>query len=223
MKKWYRIGLGLLVLALGLLLVGGFALYKATQHVPAFYEEALQADPARQHLASDKMVQHTAALVSDLRREGRWQAVFSEDEINGWLAVDLVQNYKDLLPGTISDPRVLIRPEGMTVGFRYREKGRQSVITLSVDAYLIEPNVVGLRIRKIRAGLLPLPLDDVLKEVARATNQLDWRVDWRQAGGDPVAQITIPPIRDQRNKIIQIETLRLGDKQLSLAGTTRRK
>jgi hypothetical protein len=222
-RNWYRIGLGLFGLVIVVLLLGGFAFYKALRHVPAFYEDALKADPAQQKRASDKMVKETLALISDVRREGRWQAVFTEDEINGWLAVDLVRNHADMLPGTVSDPRVFIRPEGMTVGFRYRENDRQTVITLNVDAYLVEPNVVGLRIRTIRAGLLPLPLDDVLKQIARATDQLEWRVEWRQTDGDPVAQITIPPVRDQRNKIIQVETLHLGDKQVILAGTTRRK
>jgi hypothetical protein len=218
--KWLRIGLyafGMLVL---LAVVGLYAVYRASQAVPEFYEQALKADPLKQKAASDKMVKSVATMTSDLHREGRWQAVFSEDEINGWLAVDVAQNHRELLPGQISDPRVAIRPDGMTLGFRYRDKDRNTILWFEADAYLIKTNQVGLRIRKARAGLLPLPLDDVLQEVTKATSHLDWEVRWQQTDGEPVAQITIPPLTNKQKKYVQIDTLRLGERQLTLAGTT---
>jgi len=216
-----------LVLLIGsvVLLAAGVAVvlvYRASRQVPEFYRLALEVDPAVQRTASDKMVQQAAALISDVQKQGPWQAVFTEAEINGWLAVERVKNHPELIPETMSDPRVRVEPEGLTLAFRYRDATWEGVVWLTVDLYLVEPNVVALRVRKARAGALPLPLENVLKEVAKATDQLDWQVDWRQAGGDPVAQITIPPLKSHGHRVLQIETLRLEKGRILLAGTTRR-
>ena len=216
------------VLLVGLLLLLAAAaavvlLYRTSRQVPEFYRLALEVDPATQRTASDKMVQQTAALIGDVQKQGPWQAVFSEEEINGWLAVERVKTYADLIPDTVTDPRVRIEPESLTLAFGYRDATRQGVVSLALDLYLVEPNVVALRVRKARVGALPLPLESILKEVAKATDQLDWQVDWRQAGGDPVAQITIPPLKSHGGRVVQIETLRLEKGRILVAGTTRRR
>jgi len=221
-KRWLQLGLGMVSVLLVILAAVLFLVQRAAQHVPEFYTETLQADPARQRIAGQRMTKAAAALASDLQREGRWQAVFSEEEINGWLAVELVEKHADLLAAAVSDPRVKIEPENLTLAFRYRDGRRSVVVSLSVDAYLVEPNVVALRIRKARAGSLPLPLDKILREVSKSTDQLEWQIDWRQAGGDPVAQITIPPLGARRNRQAQIETLRLESGKIVLAGATKR-
>ena len=52
---------------------------------------------------------------------GRWQALFTAEQINGWMAVDLARNFPNTLPPGVVDPRVDIRPEGVTVACRYLE------------------------------------------------------------------------------------------------------
>ena len=148
----------------------------------------------RLRAASEQMTRRAAALAGDLQKEGRWQAVFTADQVNGWLAVELGKR-PEMLPGAVRDPRVAIQPQQLTVACRYKDSQIDTVLSLTVDAYLAEPNVIALRIRKARAGSLPLPLDRVLQEVSRATDQLDWQVDWRQAAGDPVALVRMPAVR----------------------------
>ncbi len=222
MKRWLQLGLGVISLLLVIVAAVLFFLQRAAQHVPEFYAAALQADPAARRIAGQRMTKAAAALASDVQREGPWQAVFSEEEINGWLAVELVEKHADLVAAAVSDPRVKIEPDNLTLAFRYRDGRRSVVVSLSVDAYLVEPNVVALRIRKARAGSLPLPLEKILREVSRSTDQLEWRIDWRQAGGDPVAQITIPPLGARKNRQAQIQTLRLERGRILLSGATKR-
>lgn len=223
MPRWLKFALVLLAVLAILAVVAGFALYRATQHVPEFYRRAVAVDPASQRAASDQMLKRTTALAGDVRKEGRWQAVFTADQINGWLAVDLAKNHPQLLPAAIRDPRVAITPENLVLACRYRDGKIESVLSLTVDAYLAEPNLIGLRIRRARAGSLPLPLDDVLREISRATDQLEWRVDWRQAGGDPVAQVRVPAPANKEDKLVRIESLRLGEGEIYVAGTTQRR
>lgn len=222
MKRWLQLGLGLASLLLVIAAAAMFLVQRASQHVPEFYAEALKADPGQQRIASQRMTKAAAALASDLKREGGWQAVFTEEEINAWLAVELVERHGDLLAAAVSAPRLKIEPDNLTLAFRYRDGRRSVVVSLSVDAYLVEPNVVALRIRKARAGSLPLPLDKILREVSKSTAQLEWQIEWRQAGGDPVAQITIPALGARKNRQAQIETLRLESGKIVLAGSTKR-
>ena len=221
MRRWLKIAVwtvaGLLLLA-G---IGAVAFYRAAHYVPEFYQQAVEVEPVQQQAASEVMIKRATDLASDVQKSGPWQATFTAAEVNGWLAVDLVKNHAGMLPGTISDPRVAITPEAVDVACRYRDGRINTVLSLSVDVYLEGPNVVAVRVRRARAGALPLPLDDVLKQIARATDRLEWRIEWRQADGDPVALVSIPPPRDKHRRVMQLETLRLGNCEIHVAGTTK--
>lgn len=212
------------LLILGAVLVAacaaGVALYQALRHTPEFYRKALAADTAAQHLASDQMLQRATALASDVNKPGRWHAVFTADEINGYLAVQLPKDYPGLLPASFRDPRIAITPQHVVLACRYEDSRVACVLSLTVEVYLADPNVVALRLRRARAGAIPLPLDDVLRQISRATEHLAWRVQWRQAEGDPVAQVHLPMPRGQDRKRIQIDTLRLGEGEIYVSGRT---
>jgi len=204
------------------LVIGGgmFAMYKASQQVPEFYREALQVEPVKQHEASDQMLQRATTLASEVKQEGKWKALFTAEQINGWLAVDLVENHPGALPRGISNPRVAIEPDRVMLACRARRGELDSVVSLTVEPYLAEPNVMALRIRKARAGLLPLPLDRVLSYISRAANRLDLRLQWRQADGDPVALVSLRQPRDRHDRFVRIEALQLGESEVYLAGST---
>jgi hypothetical protein len=213
----------LALVALGLLLAAGlglFAVYQASQHVPAFYEEALAHDPKAAEDASGEMIEQAAALASDMKKGGQWQAVFTAEQINGWLAVDLERNYPDLLPSSLSDPRVAIEPDQMWIACRLERRNLNSVVSLAADAYLAEPNVLALRIRRARAGMVPLPLETVLDKISEKASELDLDIRWRQAEGDPVVEIVMPPPRDEEEKAVRIEALRLAEGKIYLSGST---
>ena len=93
-------------------------------------------------------------------------------------------------------------------------------MSLAVDVYLAKPNVLALRIRKARAGLLPVPLKTITDQITEKAEEMDLGLRWRQADGDPVAEIPIPPPRDADDKAVRVETLRLGEGKVYLAGST---
>jgi len=207
---------GSLVLFLAVVLGG---LYVASRHEPEFYARALETDPDTQDAASDAMLQSISALAGDVRRPGRWQAVFTAEEINGWAAVDLVQNHPDLLSPDVRDPRVAIRPGELTLAYRATTDTFDGVVTVGLDVFLPKPNVVAVRIRHARAGLVPLPLESTIRAISDSAREMDLRLQWRQIEGDPVALVTLPPLEDE-NRHMRIETVQLGQGELYIAGTT---
>ena len=210
----------------GLLLLGAivlFAIYQGTKVEPEWYREAVALDPVAAREASDEMLQKTTTLINDVKKEGQWEALFTQAQVNGWLAVDLVENHPDALPRDVSDPRVAIRPEQVMLSCRFQYGDLKRVVTLTVEPSVQEPNVFAVRICKARVGVVPLPLDEILDAISQAVRKTDCRLEWRQAEGDPVAVITIPPPHTDDDKLIQVETLRLGDGEVYLSGRTQRR
>jgi hypothetical protein len=208
-----------------LLLVGAVVLllvYRASQQVPEFYLEAMAGDAAAQRKASDRMVEQTARLNNNLRNEGRWQAAFSAEDINGWLAVELPRANPPVLPPQIHDPRADIEPDGVTVAARAERGGFSTVVSLKMDVYLESANVLALRIRSARAGAVPWPLGQVVQNLTKAARHADFQLQWRQAGGDPVAVLTIPPLRRQ-GKEAKVDAVRLEKGQIVVSGNTERR
>ncbi len=214
-------------LRLLLLIIGGLAvlvvlillgLYLAARHEPVFYREAMEIEPVVLEKASDRMLQQATALASAVKKEGHWEALFTAEQINGWLAVDMVKNHSNALPPTLRDPRVVIDPKQVTIACRFQQGGAESVLSLTVEPYVPEPNVVALRIVKARAGLLPLPLRPVTDGLSQAARDMQLRLEWRHTGSDPVAMLSFPSSTD--NRLVRIETLRLGDGEIYVAGTT---
>jgi hypothetical protein len=208
--------MGLAVLLIG----GGSALvYFAVHHVPRFYEEAVNIAPTQQKQGSDEMLRRSAALASDANRRGRWQAIFTADQINGWLAVDLVQNHPKLLPQELHDPRVAIHQGQIIVGCRY-DGQVSTVVSLEADVTLQETDVVAVRIRRARAGAIPLPLDKFMPEAIRFLRNAGFLVELRQSGADPVLLVTLR-LQTDRGRDLLLKTLALRDGEVDVAGETK--
>jgi hypothetical protein len=115
---------------------------------------------------------------------------------------------------------VTIEPGQITMAFRLVQGNWSTVVSLVLEPSVPEPNVLALRIRKVRGGAIPLPLDRILKEISKGAQRMDLQLQWRQANGDPVALLSVPRPRDEEGRLIQLETLRLGQGELYLSGTT---
>jgi len=218
MKKILVVSAVVVACLLLVALVGALILWRAALVVPDFYAQALAASETTRREHSDAMLQKTITLVGDVRRSGEWEALFTEAEINGWLAVDLVENHSQSLPPEVADPRIVVTDGGLLMGCRARTGGVETVLSLAVDAYLTEPNVLALRVRSARAGAIPLPLGDVLDQIAATAHRSGMRVQWQQAGGDPVALVRLN--WEVKDRPVIVESLEVGSGEIYLAGST---
>ena len=151
-----------------------FVANDARLQVPSFYREAVDCDDAEQAKASDACLQQAAALANDLGKRGDWQSLFTAEQINGWLAVDLVKHYPELLDSDVRNPRWR-DPRKRSDGIACRcDSGKTAgVYSLTFDVYLSGPNVIAVRILKARLGLLPVPLGQVLEAFSTAAQRID--------------------------------------------------
>jgi hypothetical protein len=209
------------VLLLGALIAVGLVYWATQQSVP-WYEEALLTDPPKAAAAGDELERHATALVSDVKRPGeRWEAIFTDEQINGWLAVDLVEKYSEALPSGVSDPRVAIDPGGARFACRYNGPQLSTIFNVRTDVYLTdEPNVIAVRIRHARAGALPLPLKRVFDEATLAAQRRGIAIQWGEQQGDPVALLTLPDHHAEIPGRLRLETLSLREGDVYVAGST---
>lgn len=219
-KRRWRRALGVVALALLIgLAVSMFTVYRAARHVPEFYTEALEADPGVQRSAGDELERRALELQNDVRHSGQWEAVFTEEQINGWLAVDLVEKFPNLLPPNVIEPRMVITPGEVNVACRYKSDRFDTVISLAATiAMTEEPNVVAVRILRARAGALPIPLNQFLDDVTAAAHKSSLDLRWLQTDGDPVALLRLPTENTELpDRTLHLEKfeLRQGDAYLS--------
>jgi len=220
--RW-RLILWLSVGALVVLLVALVLLYQGLRSVPTGYRQAMQLDRPTLRKGSDQALRRASALASDIQRDGPWEAWFTDEQINGWLAVDLPENHPRALPEGVRDPRVQITSDHVALFCTVERAGQTTVLTLLVEPYLSEPDVVALRLRGARAGALPLPIGQATEQISAAARAAELRLVWQQAEGDPVALIHLPEPSEEDGRRATIERLELGEGQIYLAGTTEKR
>jgi len=185
--------------------------------VQPFYQQALQLDPELLQRGSRELESRATALYSDAQRRGQWQALFTAEQINGWLAAEEQQK---ALPTNIRDPRVAISPDLLTLGFRTKSSGVETIVSVEAAVFLTEEGAVGIHFRSVRAGALPLPMLPLAEEIAAACTELGLPVRWTQHNAQPVAVVEIHsnPSTEKRHFFIDLIELRHGE--LFVAGHT---
>jgi hypothetical protein len=168
------------------------------------------------------MLQKAANIQNDLTNPGPWSIVITADEINGWLAVDMAKNHPNTLPPSLHDPRVAIRPNEVIAGCQYDQVGITSVLSLTVQPCLVDRNVVALRIVRVRAGAIPLPLKQVVDGVSQAARNMQLRLKWSQNGNDPVALLSLPDDPDA-DRVVRIESVEVIEGKIRITGVTERR
>jgi hypothetical protein len=214
--------LGLLGLAAVAVVAFAYA-RQAMREVRPFYARAIQMAPQELASASRRMESRVSALYSDAQPPGEWKTVFSDAEVNGWLAVALQEKYADLLPPEVSDPRVAFADGRCLVGFRYHSDRIDAVVSVEAEAFMADDDVAAIRLLDARAGSLPVPMSQVVESISDAAQELNLAVRWTQLEEDPVLLVSIANALSTGDELRQLKLLELRDGELLLAGTTEKR
>lgn len=165
----------------------------ASKQVPDFYAQALAGELQREErkAAAKQFVRQTLRIVEDVEFSDRWSEEFRQDQINSWLAEELHQKYPELVPDGVRDPRVGLHDETISLGFQFESESWEGVVSIRVRPWITEPNEMAIEILSIRAGLVPIPLDELLREVASEIETEGFPIRWIQRNGNDVAIVTI--------------------------------
>jgi hypothetical protein len=196
------------------------ALWVGLTRRPDFY--ARQVDipvEVRKHDAK-KFVAHGMRLRNAIMNEPRWEAAFSDQEVNSWLAEDLVTHFADQIPQGVHEPRVVFEPNRATFAFELDQGPVRSVVWVVVSARMAEQNVLALTIEKIRAGVMPIPAEKLLEPITEHARARGLDIRWEQDGDLPVALIRYDPNAKRRDVVL--EKLEILDGRIRLSGRSDR-
>ena len=218
--RTYRIAAIVAVVLIGITAAVLSSAYVAIRQVRPFYEQALALDPATLQQGGRELESRASALYSDSRKPGQWRAVFTADQINGWMATQLKQGGAHALPKGVDMPRVAIGNDSITLGFRARHGGIDTVVFADASAMVTESGKIAIRLISVQAGALPLPVLQVADEIAKACQKLSLPVRWTQESGEPVALVEIHEESSPSRGRMSIDAIELRDGALYVAGHT---
>lgn len=190
--------------------------YASLTHRPSFYK-AMAVLPKRQRVEqARRFVSQSLQLRNDIANEPSWEAVFSDEEVNSWLAEDLVTHFADHLPPEVHEPRVLFELDRITLAFELDRGPLRSVIWVVARPRIPEPNVLELTLEKVRAGMVPIPPDQVLNRIVAMADEHGIDVSWKREGNLPVATIRYTPAGEGEG--VKLDRVRIFKGEVLLAG-----
>jgi hypothetical protein len=207
-----RLALFAVVLVAGLAAAAWWGL----AYVPGFYVEAGRIDPARRREVARAFVAQGLQLRNDIVNESRWQASFTADEVNAWMAEDLMKLFADLVPPGVRDPRFAFEPDRLTLAFQLDQGPFRSVVWVVARIDVPEPNEVAIRIEKIRAGVLPISPETLVKQLGNHALARGLDLKWEHDGPELVARIRYRANVQRRD--ISLEHVLLTEGRVILEG-----
>jgi hypothetical protein len=212
----------LFIVLMAMVLIGAssmFGLYRASQSVPEFYELAIEQETAAADRAGDELERQVVAMANDLEAGEHWELALTDEQINGWLATDLREKFPQLLPREVQEPRVAFKDRAAHVACRLDTGRVSTVLSLKLETYLTDqPNEIAVRVQRVRAGLLPVPLTKILDQITAVALQSGVSLRWSQRDGDPVALVAFPTQRPELRPGVVLQRLEVGSGELLVSG-----
>ena len=219
MRKPYKRTLIAVLIVLAVAAVPG-GLYLSLKHQPQFYRTIVHVPKQQREEKAKQFVASSLQLRNDICNEPRWEAVFSDQEVNAWMAEDLVTHFADQLPPEVHEPRVVFEMDRVTLAFELDQQGVSSVITVVALPRVPEPNVLELTLEKIRAGLLPLPAEKIIDRITTHARGRGVDVSWKRVGDLPVVVLRYRPHAERDD--VQLDRVQIRDGEIRLAGRSNR-
>jgi hypothetical protein len=208
-----RVVIAGLVASLFLILPG--LVWLSLTHKPNFYRDLTNLPREQLQGKAKHFVASSLQLRNDITNEPDWQAVFTDQEVNAWLAEDLVTHFADQIPPEVHEPRVAFSGDRVTLAFQLDKGPIRTVIWVVIQASVPEDNVLALTIEKIRAGVIPISADRFIEPISFQAKEHGLDLQWSRENDMPVARIRFNPSHDRTDIVLEQLNIRKGQIRLS--------
>jgi len=220
MRKPGKRALTIGLLILSTLVAVPALIWVSLTHQPHFYRAIVQVPRAQQAEKARQFVAQSLQLRNDIINEPSWEAIFSDEEVNAWLAKDLVTEFADQVPPEVHEPRIVFGLDRITLAFELDQGPIRSVIWVVARPRVPEPNVLELTFEKIRAGVLPVPSERVIEQIVEQAHAHGLDVRREDVEGLPVLVFQYKPNSEREDVLLEQVQIREG--QIRLAGRSNR-
>ncbi|MEW4567700.1 hypothetical protein AB1L88_07500 [Tautonia sp. JC769] len=196
------------------------AIWRSLTYEPPFYRKLEAKDRQIRRVEADRFVSQTFQLRNDIANENRWEASFTDEEVNAWIAEDLVTHFAEYLPEGVRDPLLVFELDRATLAFRLDRGPFTSLVWVVARVEVEEDNTLALRLEKIRAGAMPISPDEVVGPIVNRARAHGLDVNWTNDRGEAVVRIRYSP-KPERLDVI-LERVVVLDGRLYLSGRSDR-
>ncbi len=214
LKRRYRYPLRCFQLLLLATLVVAGGLWWASQSVPDFYAERLEVAPAA---TIQSQLRNIEAALSE---PGDWRIELTEEEVNAWLANDLLNQFPHTVPPYASDPRVCFGEDVVQIACQYKHEDLSAVLSVNARiAPLDQTNAVRIHVFDPKIGAVPGPDNMAVDQLRLAAARARLAVAWHD-GEHPSADVMLSPGILGTNNQILITAITVQPGRILLSGTT---
>lgn len=203
-----------------ILLLTLYALYLSAQKPPKFYRDCLAVAVDLQQDRNREMLRKIRLLNNDIQKtDAPWEGRFSNEELNGYLAVEVQKESSTLFPSEVKAPRLVIRDRQLDFACRLEQGQLTGILHLAIGVTMPEPNILTLRLKHVALGRLPISKERPLQLLLDALRKQGYAVTEGIQNGDPT--LTIPlDFKYGKDKKIRLENIELLEGGLNVSGTT---
>lgn len=214
-KRWIVLGFGLATLIATPLVV-----WTSLSRPPAFYQRTIEMPKARRQSEAKRFVAQGLQLRNDIVNEPKWEAAFSDEQVNAWLAEDLMTYFADQVPQGVREPRVAFENDQVSLGFELDEGPIHSIVWIVARVNVPEGNTLAITLEKIRAGMVPFSAERFLDRITEQAHRQGLDLYWERDGDLPTAVIHYTPTTQRRDVVL--ERIQVRDGEIRLAGRSDR-
>ena len=210
-----RIVVGIVAALLSLGVGGPLLIWRSLTYEPAFYRRHAAVPASVRKAEADHFESQSLQLRNDIANEGRWEAVFTDEEVNAWLSEKLVRHFADYIPTGVRDPLVVFERDRVTFAFRVDQGPITSLVWVVTRARVADESTIALTLEKIRAGAMPVPTEELAPRLTANARSHGLDVRWAEEQGEPVAYIHYSPAPGRVDVVL--ESIRVLDGQLYIS------
>lgn len=214
MRKLAVLALGLAVLFIAAALV----IFVLLNWTPQFYQHVAQNPGTEREQSSKQFLNRASQLANDVRHQDHWEAVFTQEQINGWLAeefAELAGRYATIESAGFEAPRVSLGSGDVHVGITRTGRFFSVVCWARAQVWVAEPGTVAVRVHDLRVGALPLPIGRVRDLAETISHRGRATIEWRQIDGDPVALVSL----DRRDALRELRRIEIAEGRLRVSSS----
>jgi hypothetical protein len=165
--------------------------------------------------SAEQFQAQTADLRKRMEESPDWTESFTEQQINSWLAYEFPELDQDWVPAEVSQPRVRFQEGTILTACRYDGEQFSGVLSLEIRPRITETHELALELISVKAGLLPMPLHQILEEIPEEHDLEGLSLKFVEIDGREALLISHAP---DRHRTHELTTIELEDGQITLGG-----
>ncbi len=125
------------------------------------------------------------------------------------------KEHADAIPDEIEEPRLRFADGAIQLGCRVKRGAFSGVLSLQVRPRISRPNEIEFEIDRASAGLIPVPLRQLVEDAIDNYRSDAWTLAWSTSdSGNDIVTLTLKP----DDPAMKIDSLEVRDGRVALAG-----